>query len=107
MAPLVHGARLRVRMWAMCRLEAAQAANFADLKQGPLSVTILRVPISPVSGSAKSSIQVTPRRFFTSSRAAPGNPMASVAILVAVTSQARLVLAQQLDGAARVPGAGA
>lgn len=54
---MVHGARLRVRMWVMWRLEATHAANRADLNQGPLSVTSFKVAISPESGSAKSSTQ--------------------------------------------------
>jgi len=93
-APLVHGARLRVRAWVVWRLEAAQAANRADLKQGPLSVTSRSLAVSPVSGSARSWAQVAPRRASTSAGAASKKAIASAVVLVRLTSQARLALAQ-------------
>ena len=43
--PLVHGARRRVRMCAMWRLAATQAAKRADVKHDPLSVTRRSVAI--------------------------------------------------------------
>ena len=67
-APLVHGARCRVRTCSMWRFEATRAANRPDLKQGPLSVTIRSLTFSPVSGSARSSTRLTPRRLSTSAR---------------------------------------
>ncbi len=44
----------------MCPLEATQAAKRPDLKHGPLSVTIRRVRVSPVSGSTRSAVQLMP-----------------------------------------------
>ncbi len=69
----------------MWRLEATQAAKRADLKQGPLSVTIRKVLISPLWRSVRPSIQVTPSSRSTSVRATWRNPMASVVVLVTVT----------------------
>ncbi len=51
-------------------MEVTQAAKRADLKQCLLSVTIWILPLSPLSGSVRSSTEVTPSSFSTSVRAA-------------------------------------